>query len=228
MRHLYDAEDRVVHTATTGWFDQARSEYDRANRVTTFRPGGDAFERLLYDEDENVLEVANALGQVVRYTYEGGYCTSETDGEGNTITYAYDAQGNVASVQAPSGRVTRYRWDVHGQIDRVIDPAGHVFAFERDDRGNLVLARAGPTMAAPSWSRPCAANRTSETHCQHLTLQCSPTSMEHPSLCRLPHHRGPTKPRHPLSPERTPRHLRPDYPMMSRHFSKMESSLAAW
>src|SRR5262249_27027240 len=54
----------------------------------------------------------------------------------STFNYAYDAAGNVTSVQGPGG-TTAYSYDANSQLATVTDPASSTFTFGYDLNGRL-------------------------------------------------------------------------------------------
>ena len=139
---VYDDQNRVTRTETAGPWHGDVFEYDRANGITTYRPGGGpAFERFVFDGNENVIQEENALGEVKRFEYQDGYKTAEIDGEGARTATTYDEFGNVASFTDAEGRRTLYRWGTRGELDLVIDREGNAYRYEHDAKGNPVSAK---------------------------------------------------------------------------------------
>src|SRR6266540_3150845 len=117
-----DAEDRLT-----------RFDYDPANRLSrrvegpgTPVEGATTFK---HDENGNVLEErdarAAALGAAysVKRTYDRlNRLETETDGEGNETSDAYDPEGNRVSLREPMGQETTYDYDELGKLSKVTPP----------------------------------------------------------------------------------------------------------
>lgn len=140
----YDVEGRVVHTATTGIWNDDRFRYDSEARKTTYLPAGDEerAQRFHYDEHENVTAEIDALGGIIRHRYdEAGQRVATTDANGYENRTRYDIRGNVREVTDAEGRSAVYGWGPNGDVDIIIDGAGGVRKFENDRFGNVVVAR---------------------------------------------------------------------------------------
>ncbi len=139
----YDDADRVIHTATSGLWNDDRFIYDSENRHTTYIPAGDEgrAERFAYDDAFNVTEHADPLGNTTRTAYDAaGFRTALTDPLERTTAWTYDPDGNVRTVRDAEGRRTRYSWGLHGTLERLIDGAGNMHAFDHDVEGRLLAA----------------------------------------------------------------------------------------
>ncbi|MEW9306318.1 RHS repeat-associated core domain-containing protein [Labrys neptuniae] len=140
----YDAEGRVVHTATNGIWNDDRFRYDSQARETTYLPGGEETraQRFHYDEQQNVTAEIDALGGAVRHRYnQAGMRVSTTDANGHTGNTKYDQYGNVREFTDAEGRSTIYGWGPNGDVDTIVDGAGGVRKFQNDHFGNVVVAR---------------------------------------------------------------------------------------
>jgi RHS repeat-associated protein len=106
--------------------------YDGADRQTTVTEGTGsavaATTATTYDQVNNVLTIKDGRNHGgafdVRYTYDARYRKiSATNGEGQTTTYAYDANNNVVRLTEPRGSAfsTAYRYDELNQLLAVDD-----------------------------------------------------------------------------------------------------------
>lgn len=160
-RYEYDGNDNVVRfTDPEG--RQTTYTYDAANRKTLMVEGaGSAVEATTtytYDKAGNLLTVkdgrAHGGGFDLQYSYDARYRkVGETNGEGETTTYAYDANDNLIRLTEPLGgqHVTLYTYDELDQlltVDETRNGAGGVTRYlydanrnklaQQDARGNLV------------------------------------------------------------------------------------------
>ncbi|SCB39946.1 RHS repeat-associated core domain-containing protein [Rhizobium hainanense] len=137
----YDAQERVVHTATSGLWNDDRFRYSRDRRETVYVPGGDEkrAERFTYDDQYNVTAEINALGSLTRHDFDVfGRETATTDANGNAVVRQYDEYGNIHSVTDGEGRSTLYKWTPRGQLALVVDGAGHARRMAYDDKARPV------------------------------------------------------------------------------------------
>ncbi len=69
-----------------------------------------------------------------------GRQVSLADRNGNTTTYAYNADGMLTSITDPVGLVTTFAWSATNppRLTTVTDPAGRATSFEVNDAGELV------------------------------------------------------------------------------------------
>ena len=93
---------------------------------------------LSYDGLNNLTGLVDPSGQQTAFTYEGTLLTSTTDALGNTTTYTYTPEGDLASVTDPLGNTTEYSYDSYGQRTSMTDAMGNTSSFTYDDLGRLV------------------------------------------------------------------------------------------
>ena len=66
-----------------------------------------------------------------------GLMTAVIDRNGNTTSYAYDAQDRLETITDPANLVTTLVYGGDGKLDTVTDPAGRVTTFVHDGTGDL-------------------------------------------------------------------------------------------
>lgn len=83
-------------------------------------------EKLVYDEDDNVVQRTDANGNIRTYTYDSnGNMLTETDPEGHTETYTYEANFNqVASYRDKNGNNYTFSYDGSGNLKEISGPEG--------------------------------------------------------------------------------------------------------
>ncbi|MEV0240626.1 hypothetical protein AB0I06_11925 [Streptomyces sp. NPDC050674] len=64
----------------------------------------------------------------------------ETDFNGRTVTYRYDAANRIAERTNGVGQSVRYRHDLLDRVIEQLDSEGRVTTFEYDQGGGLVRA----------------------------------------------------------------------------------------
>ena len=159
----YDSRDRI--TSTTSDAGSINYTYDAAGQVLQVEYSDGTIEQNGFDENgrlenrsirrgENILEsyvyIRDDAGRVLSvteldrrtsYTYAAnGSLLSETvaptDGERQTTSYQYDANGNRIRLEGPEG-VTTYLYDGVGRLIQSTEN-GIVSDYSYDDSGNLV------------------------------------------------------------------------------------------
>ncbi|HIC98435.1 MAG TPA: hypothetical protein EYP08_01910 [Pyrodictiaceae archaeon] len=157
----YDEHNRVISTETSGAYHGDRFEYNDADRVTSYYPGGtEEVTHFYYDENENVVAKENAQGETNYFEYNTlNQKTADIDAKGRRTEYEYNFQGNIVLITKPDGSKTEYDYNIQGWLRRVtnslnqswnytydkqgnvttiIDPAGGMEKYEYDVKGNLV------------------------------------------------------------------------------------------
>jgi RHS repeat-associated protein len=84
-----------------------------------------------------VTQQTNADGKTWTFTYNAGN-TVETDPLGRTTTHYYDPALRETSVVDALGGTTTYGYDGYGSRNAVTDPLGHATTMSYDARGNLL------------------------------------------------------------------------------------------
>ncbi len=125
-------------------------EYDSlGNLIRKTEASGSAAERAIaYDYDE--------MGQIIEIVYE-----SDNHTQLSTVSYTYDAEGNLTSILGPEGGLVefanhdavgnpsqikdprdnhwQYDWDGDGRLISITDPLGNTKALEYDGVNNLTV-----------------------------------------------------------------------------------------
>lgn len=177
--YTYDAHGNVtsvtdplgrVTRATYNAFDEPLTKTTPLGVTTTYT----------YDSRGNLLSVSTPLAgtaqvQTVTYVHgdplHPGDVTAMVDPDGNTTTYAYDAQGDLVSVTDPLGDTTTYAYDVLGRETASTAPAGNVDGAERSastttyryDALGRLLATTGPLGRTTTYTYDAAGNELSTT-----------------------------------------------------------------
>lgn len=116
----------------------AFNSYDagkNANLPTSITVNGQS-SSISYDSKSNILQVAkNGISHSFTYTTMNDVAT-HTDGRGHVTTYAYDANGNLTSIQRPSGLgSTTIARNSFGQVQSVTNPANIQTTFGYNTNG---------------------------------------------------------------------------------------------
>ncbi len=131
-------------------FDASTSYDERARPVT--RQLGQRSTTYLYDADERVVQQTDQRGAVTSFQYNGiDRVTMAADALGNEEHFAFDASGNIVSVerreQTPAGPpeifTTTISYDARNRPVGVTDPLGRATSVEFDAR-DLRVAETDP------------------------------------------------------------------------------------
>ena len=116
--------------------------------ITDKASGAVTLER--FTSNDEPFEITRAYGTseatTKSYTYnEGGYVTSETDGNGHGTKYGYDSEGNRTSMLNPDKDETKWTYDAKHDVETETTPEGETTTIERDAHGNaLKVSRPAP------------------------------------------------------------------------------------
>jgi RHS repeat-associated protein len=112
----------------------------------------------VYDDQVNVVNHTNALGQTATYTYDTngneltatgvlgsssftynqfGEILTATDAMGGTTTSTYDMAGNLLSVTDALNNTTMFSYDARGELLTMTNPSGKVSTLAYDTSGNI-------------------------------------------------------------------------------------------
>ena len=95
----------------------------------------------VYDNRGNLLSVTKHGGSInitESFSYNNyNDLTAKTDGNGNTTSYSYNAQGNLVTVAAPFG-TTNIIPNSNGTVQSITNPSGIVATFNYDSYGNIL------------------------------------------------------------------------------------------
>lgn len=166
----YDANRNLVKTVypdssfeerTYDSDDQLATITDRDGKTTTYEydAEGKTVKTIRADTSEIVYSYTN-LGQVDQISYDN-WATIDTDYEydvhgriisetknNTTVTYNYDAIGNMTRRGPPTGTGVEYSYDQYGTITGITYPSGLELAYDYDLNGNLTTVNQGPQTLA--------------------------------------------------------------------------------
>ncbi|MTI58360.1 S8 family serine peptidase, partial [Geosporobacter ferrireducens] len=92
---------------------------------------------------DDVINPENYAITVYTYYTDGeslarGLLKSETDPEGNSITYTYDAYGNIKTIKDPEGNTTTFNGNILGWKLEQKTPAGYVTKYQYNQNGQRI------------------------------------------------------------------------------------------
>lgn len=99
-----------------------------------------------YDDDDNVTESTDPVGNKSTYQYDGlNRLISQTDGLGRVTTREYTSANTMRKIADAAGGVTRFEYDSVGRRVAAVDPAGNNlrFAYNAANRVNSLTTATG-------------------------------------------------------------------------------------
>lgn len=92
-----------------------------------------------WDRDGMLLADSDIDGRTSRYTYDAvGNLASSADAAGNTTHIEYNDNNQPVCVTDPMGHVTRRSYDAAGRLASVTDALGHMTSYRYDEKGQLI------------------------------------------------------------------------------------------
>ena len=146
-------------------FSQSNVRYELFTSVGTFTSlDGDFSELIGYQDDT----FSRTLKNGTRFEYDAnGLQTATIDRNGNTTTYAHDAQERLISITDPVGKVTTLAYS-GSNLSSVTDPASRVTTLAHDADGNMTQVTF-PDTTTRSFGYDGRHLMTSETNARNLT-----------------------------------------------------------
>ncbi len=135
--YIYDANNNLVKEIDQLGVEVSY-EFDSLNRQTAVIDGNGNKNYRVYD----------ALGRVTKegvndsvnktYTYNADTLASETDANGMTTEYGYDAFGNTTEVKQGTELITHYSYDRNGNVSKVIKNNTTIQEYRYDNMNNVI------------------------------------------------------------------------------------------
>ena len=145
--------------------NQTDVRYQLFTSVGTSRSLDGDFSELINNEDGSF---SRTLKNGIRFEYDAnGLQVAKIDRNGNTTTYAYDAQERLISITDPVGKVTTLTYSGNN-LASVTDPASRVSTFSHDADGNMTQVTF-PDTTSRSFGYDSRHLMTSETNARNLT-----------------------------------------------------------
>ena len=94
-----------------------------------------------YDEQNRIISMTDARGNVTGYTYDGACITSMTDAAGNLWSYTYDGMNRMLTQMDPLGRVSGRTYDPKGRVTAETDAMGGSILYTLDPAGAVTAIR---------------------------------------------------------------------------------------
>ena len=139
----YDAQGRLATTGRlNGTGPEAETEtyaYPAPGEYTITNADGDT-NTTFNDDQGNVGETIDALGNITRYAYDANdNLIKAVAPDGTTTTYSYDANGNMLSETDPLGYTISFTYNQFAEPLTFTNQEGYLTSYDYDPSGNLVL-----------------------------------------------------------------------------------------
>lgn len=149
-----DADLRNNNSVTDGDGNATSLIYDSADRPTEITDALGNKTLIAYDAKSGLpSSITDATGAVTSFSYtaqvQGPFTfyvlSKETDADGNSSNYTYDANGNQLSATDPAGQVTQFTYNSKGQVLTLKNPLGGVttYTYNSDGTAASVATPAG-------------------------------------------------------------------------------------
>lgn len=113
--------------------------FDSLERLTTRNKPTGEYINNRYDENNNIVEIKNALNNGSDFVYDPlNQLTQISDALQGQTNLSYDAQGNLNSVTDPENLTTQFTLNAFGETVTRISPDTGTTLYEYDASGNLV------------------------------------------------------------------------------------------
>jgi RHS repeat-associated protein len=153
----YNSPSSGVTTVTDPLKAVTQHTYAQSGNVASQTDSSGLSRAFTYDASNRVTSTTDRLGAKATMTYHvpSGLLSSITDPQGNTATLSYTAQTqggftwyNLTKATLPDSTSVTYAYDAQGNVNSVTDRAGKVWTYTYNSRGQLLTttnAAAGVT-----------------------------------------------------------------------------------
>jgi len=133
----YDAEGRLIDEHQDNDQQDVTISYGAAGGYTTDADGDKI--TVLTDDNGQVRETIDPLGNVTHYTYDvSGNLTAVDGPQGSDYVYTYDANGNLFSATDPLGLTTQFTYNANNDLTSYTDPNGNTTSYAYDSSNDLL------------------------------------------------------------------------------------------
>ncbi|MCR5608939.1 MAG: DUF1906 domain-containing protein [Lachnospiraceae bacterium] len=111
--------------------------YDKAGNITKI-VNSEGTTTYKYDENYNITEVKDSTGTVKRTFDKLDRVLTYTDVNGKTVSYEYDAAGNLVKMTYPDDTYVTYKYDKAGNVIKVTDWNGNETSYKYDENNDII------------------------------------------------------------------------------------------
>ncbi|MCX6879910.1 MAG: hypothetical protein NTW21_39815 [Verrucomicrobia bacterium] len=173
LTHQYfawDSRGRVAEQSRDGGAERLQFTYDASGTVT-IRDAQNAVTTLRLGDRGQVLQTTDALGQTATFRYDANYNLARLNGPaGETTELGYDAQGNASQIVNPLGQTVALKHAALGRLSKLSDARNQNTDFHYDPQGNLT-GIAYPDTSSETFGYDATGNVTSWQNRRGQTMQ---------------------------------------------------------
>lgn len=135
--YVWDDKGRVIEKSGLCCGIQEKLVYDEDDNVVQRTDANGNIRTYTYDSNGNMLTATDPEGHTEAYTYEPNFnqVASYRDKNGNSYSFSYDVSGNLTVVSGPEGFTNRYTYNAMGAPLTITDANGNVVQNEYNDQG---------------------------------------------------------------------------------------------
>lgn len=135
--YVWDDKGRVIEKSGLCCGIQEKLVYDEDDNVIQRTDANGNIRTYTYDSNGNMLTATDPEGHTEAYTYEPNFnqVASYRDKNGNSYSFSYDGSGNLTAVSGPEGFTNRYTYNAMGAPLTITDANGNVVQNEYNDQG---------------------------------------------------------------------------------------------
>ncbi len=136
-----DDQGRIRNFADASGATLSATADDSDGSVSTVDSMGYRWE-YVYDDFGNPVSMRDPLGNTMSAVYDPGTTTNRirrfTDQRGNSVSYDYDAAGNLSRITYPDGTTRTLEYDDVGRVTSVTNRRGETTSYTYDSKGELI------------------------------------------------------------------------------------------
>ncbi len=135
---VYDSQGRLIDTHQDNNQEDVQLSYGAGGGTTST----DALRHqgtVLMDDNGQVRETIDRLGNVTHYTYDlTGNLTAVNGPQGSNYVYTYDLKGNLLSTTDPLGLTTQFSYNAGNNLASYTDARHQTTSYQYDSKHNLL------------------------------------------------------------------------------------------
>lgn len=122
--------------------------FNAAGNVATYVDPAGVTVTATYDGSNRVSAVSNGLGRTLTFTYSGSRLASVSDGNGRSVSFTIDSNGNLVTFTDPLSHNITYQYALPGQISKIFraeNPSVAVVENTYDTLGRVMTQKGADT-----------------------------------------------------------------------------------